>query len=354
MFFSGTAAQKARIRKGKDSSGLVVDVSRVIARIPGDFMSVANDFHSIRWHEKFDTIDCLLDPTITLYFVDLTRAFFVQHPPEVNIYDTRKFPFFFIAQRKNAIRTFEVPISELIKLGEKIGDPKCRVAWVNHTGRCGSTLVAQGLNAIPDCTVISESQEWLVHLAAIGAETDKDFTKYVNGSEFSQIMASTVRYQLKDFARDQLVCVKTTASLSYLTLPLIAKRFPEHRFISVHRDGVGTAKSFWRMIGDHKGLCYMLAVLKHRPNIMIRVMKKLFFIFTNSLLDEVRHHYTRDTDIFFILYVNWLTNIVTFQRTARTMKENQILPLVYDDILADKHSIMMEVRIHFLNIVLLI
>ena len=322
----------------------MVDVSRVIARIPGDFMSIASDFHSIRWHEKFDTIDCLLDPTITLYFVDLTRAFFVQHPPEVNIYDTKKFPFFFIAQRKNAIRTFEIPISELIKLGEKIGDPKCRVAWVNHTGRCGSTLVAQGLNAIPDCTVISESQEWLVHLAAIGAETDIDFTKYTNSVEFDWLVTAAVRFLLRDFAQGQLVCVKTSASFSYITLPLIAKRFTEHRFISVHRDGAGTAKSLWRIMGNSKALYYALAVLKYSPNIMIQMLKELFFMFTNGLLAEVRHHYTNRTDIFLLFYINWLTNIVTFQRSARTMKENQILPLVYDDILADKHSVMMEVR----------
>ncbi|XP_067942059.1 uncharacterized protein [Watersipora subatra] len=345
-YFNGVASHRTKIKRGEETNGLVAEVSRVVARIPGAGITVASDSHFCCWHQNFVSVDYILKSNVYLYFIDCDEAVFVECSETENIYNTRKHPFYFIAQRENAVRTIRVPIVEFLNLAKRIGEPKCKVAWVFHTARCGSTAVAQGMNAIPNCTVISESQDMLVHLSSVLAKPGVVFKDYIESKQFYELLSAAVICVLKNFEEGQLVCLKTTASLNYPLLPLIIKRFPNHKLLSIHRDGAGTVKSFWRMGADHVGLKIGMTLLKWFPSVMMGKLKTVVCIFTNGLTEEVKHFYMEHLNMFVFVYIHWVTNIVTFQRNTGCLAEGQLLPLCYDDIQEDKHSVMLKVLDH--------
>ena len=155
----------------------VVDVNTVITKLPFLSISIASDFHFLTWHSKFESVEYLLRYDATLYYIDSSKMVFLEHEPGVNIYNTKNYPFFFIAQRSTAIRVLIVPLNQLHILSQKIRDPECNVAWICHMSRCGSTTVVQGITAIPNCAAISENQDMLVHLATVSSSRRIDISE---------------------------------------------------------------------------------------------------------------------------------------------------------------------------------
>jgi len=51
--------------------------------------------------------------------------------------------FMFAAQQKFCTRLIVVPLTTFHRMAEVIGDPQGELIFVVHTGRCGSTLLAQ-------------------------------------------------------------------------------------------------------------------------------------------------------------------------------------------------------------------
>jgi len=52
-------------------------------------------------------------------------------------------PFMRLAQTYQAARLIVVPLTTFHRLSEVIGDPRGELIFLTHTGRCGSTLLAQ-------------------------------------------------------------------------------------------------------------------------------------------------------------------------------------------------------------------
>ncbi|KAF6036740.1 hypothetical protein EB796_004950 [Bugula neritina] len=220
--------------------------------------------------------------------MDSSQAVFVENPIDVNIYDTKKYPFFFIAQRLSCVKVITVPMSDLLKLSSRIGDPKCSVGWILHMTRCGSTAVVQGLNAVPNCTVVSESQDLLVLLSEIAMKQNVNFNDYLTSSTFREILTFSVRFILKDFSKAEFACIKTTGSFSYCIVSLIADIFPDHKLVSMHRDGLATAKSMWRMCNAHVGLKTGLFVFNRLPTKLTKPLQKFLFVISNGLMLKLR------------------------------------------------------------------
>ncbi len=62
----------------------------------------------------------------------------------------------FIAQTRLARNLLLVPLSSFHRLAEEAGDPRHQVAVFGMTARCGSTLMAQVMNRVPNTRSISE------------------------------------------------------------------------------------------------------------------------------------------------------------------------------------------------------
>lgn len=327
----------------QSESTRVVDVNHVITTLPFLGMSIADYFHFLTWHQKFETLDYLLKPNITLYFMDNQHAVFLEHKPGDNIYDTRKYPFFFMAQRFTTVKVLIVPLNQLPDLAQKLREPLCEVTWLCHMARCGSTTVVQGLNAIPNCVAISESQDIMRHITAVYKSRRIEISDYVKTEVFKEYLRFSVRYALRCFSAEQHVCLKTTASFAYQIFGATAELFPSHRFISMHRDGQGTAKSFWKMGNSHTLLRFGIWTMRKFPTLSQKAYKDAMVVFTNGLQSEVMDMYLcKEITLFLFFYMQWVTNMVTFQRYKSSVKE--LLMLCYDDFQGDKKGSVMKVR----------
>lgn len=98
-------------------------------------------------------VETVLGPDIELYCLDddRRRALFVQTPPGTDLAGA---PFFYLAQYRAAQRLLAVPYDELHRLAEPLPDPE--LVPLYSVGRCGSTLLSRGLNAVPGVRSLSE------------------------------------------------------------------------------------------------------------------------------------------------------------------------------------------------------
>ena len=95
----------------------------------------------------------MLAENVTLYTIYNDVAVFVETPN--HIYDTFCDPFFVESQFYKASYIIMMPVSVAYRLSEELGNPEKRVISLAHTGRAGSTLLAQILNTSGKVLTIS-------------------------------------------------------------------------------------------------------------------------------------------------------------------------------------------------------
>ena len=91
---------------------------------------------------------------ITLQGVDGNYAWFCVTDKNVNVYDLKKFPFVWVAQYLMAKELILVPIWAFLRLAEEeVPDPGTDgrdVIMIFNTARCGSTLLCQMFDTLPN------------------------------------------------------------------------------------------------------------------------------------------------------------------------------------------------------------
>jgi hypothetical protein len=102
----------------------------------------------------------VLRDTVSLYTLDLAGglAVFIEvdNANVDRVYTSTVTPFFFDSQYHYARRVITMPLSSLIRLGKSIGTPLAPVVVVNNTTRCGSMLLCQMLEAVPQALCLRE------------------------------------------------------------------------------------------------------------------------------------------------------------------------------------------------------
>ncbi|KAF6034023.1 hypothetical protein EB796_007671 [Bugula neritina] len=132
-----------------------------------------------------------------------------------------------------------MPIQSLIKLASFLGDPTAKVIWIHHTGRCGSTAMAQVCNALPNVLTISEP------LNVFSLDQYFKYKHLRNGSldwepteEYLKIYQSTVRVMLsKSYLKSaEIIVVKAAPANSMVDLNLIVELFPKFINVFMYRE----------------------------------------------------------------------------------------------------------------------
>ncbi len=108
-------------------------------------------------HERY------IDPRYTLQHVHVTLftaekdcVVFCVSDPQVNIYDTVTHPWVFFSHYHVARKLIIIPLDMFNRLADELGDPKVDVSLVHMTTRCGSTLISQMMNRVPNTRSMSE------------------------------------------------------------------------------------------------------------------------------------------------------------------------------------------------------
>lgn len=319
------------------------EVFSVVDKLP--FTTMIPDLNSyILKHESFERPSYLLKPNICLVFIIKDIVYFIEHDLSENPYDTKRYPFYFLAHKEVAVKVITLHIDEFVKLGMELDDPKCDMTWMFHTGRCGSTTLVQALNAVEDITAISEPQHLaLNYLADVCLPSWSSMKSLASSEAFEDLNIACTNYLLKDFQVGQKVCLKTGLIGQYqFILPLIIKRYPHHKVISVHRDGKSSANSMYRGLppslhrwfGSIRQLSKLTGILSRRIN-------TLLFMVSGGMICDEKDLLSEENDLFILSYAMWVTNMHHFRVYAD--KVNKLMTISHDDFQANKKETVTKV-----------
>lgn len=318
-----------------------------MARLPCNGISVRleDDGHFILCHEKFTTVDYLLRQEVSLYFLDDTQAFFVEIDEHLDIHNTERFPFFYMAQQDYCRRVIVVPLFTLLKISDRIGSPKCDLTFLLHSARCGSTAVTQAINSVPGWKVMSESCFIHKHLYQMEHRQGVKMNEYVVSKRFFDVGEAALRFMFKDCTADNKVLYKAFGLLDYCLIPLLSERFSGHKIITMHRDGPGTCMSHYQAFRDTAAYEFMAFALKHPPvNVVFsRIVSRVMFVVTSGMEDEFSDllEKTKCGDIFFYHYVRWVANTLQYLNYSPSAKNLQ--SIMFEDLISDSTATITKV-----------
>jgi hypothetical protein len=191
------------------------------------------------------------NPAITLYCLDERRgrAVFVETPPRV---DVTAHPFYYQAQYTHATRLITVSYDTLHALAGAVEAPPADVIVVFSIGRSGSTLVSRVFAAVPDIASLGEPDVYTHICSARDADGSRD-------AELRTLIHSATR--LIGRANGRTLVLKPR-SVVVDVADLFAQVYPSAKFIFLHRDLEGWARSMIRAFdtaGCPKFVARMLA-----------------------------------------------------------------------------------------------
>ncbi len=156
--FSHGSQQERQLAKSNFAhSAQVVSVVAKTSNQPGYYISNVNCHYLLRHVKYMDPRVILEDDSICLSHMTLDSAIFAVPRKGEDFFDTKKSPFLNSAIYNLADTYIKVPISTLHQLADEAGDPTALMCMTASTLRCGSTLIMQILNRVPNTRTLSES-----------------------------------------------------------------------------------------------------------------------------------------------------------------------------------------------------
>lgn len=173
-----------------------------------------------------------------------TRAYFCISDPNVDVTNSKVYPFIFLAHKLVAKKMIIMPLKHFHRVAAELGDPCTKVACIHMTTRCGSTLMCQAFNEVPGVQVLSEPY---VTLDIQRHYINNKWTKV----ETEACIRSTVRLILKPVhkKRVDLICWKM-APFANNHNNTVMKYFPNFKWIFNTRTLKDTINSRVKMINS--------------------------------------------------------------------------------------------------------
>ncbi len=143
--FSGGTREERRNAENYENSAQVVTVVHKAKETLYKWTVLDNFLYR---HDKYVHPNYVLkNKNSYLLAVERDYALFgMTSDPDIDIYNTKDYPFLFLFQYTMADKLVIMPIESFHRLAGELGDPKVPVAITAMTARCGSTLLAQVFN----------------------------------------------------------------------------------------------------------------------------------------------------------------------------------------------------------------
>ena len=158
-------------------------------------------------HVRYTHPEAVLAPNVTLLNLDSHFAVFaVVQGPNKDVLKHTTGPFMYINQFKLCSELIRMPIESFLRLAEEIGDPKGKLVILSNTGRCGSTLLTQLFEELPNTVAISEPEVLMAFTH--GKEFDDEEPK-----RKQEILQACIRLLCKNHRGEDIrcICVKPKA-----------------------------------------------------------------------------------------------------------------------------------------------
>ena len=229
-------------------------------------------------HERFEDPKILLAKrNIFLLYIDEVWANLVETIESINMLDAKKFPLLLLALPRQAQRMIRIPVKRFYQMVEELDISDRQVVWMFHTWRCGSTVYSQMFNSLPGWTTISEHPGFFTSIY-YNCPNKSQLSKFANTTTYKNFVIAMVKFTIYKTSNGCNVFWKGGAH-DIVTLPVIAKLFPQHKLLFCYRDVLPSAKSLYRMLSSRPLINplpnreffdprYMLSSYSHVENIM--------------------------------------------------------------------------------------
>ncbi len=283
---SGSSREREKAADYENSAQIVSIIWR--AKIASVRVTRITDF--LYKHKEYVNPEYVLKhKNATLMAVEKDYALFAVSDPSVDVYDSQKFSFLFMADYEQAKELVIIPIKSFHRLADELGDPKVPVAMTAMTTRCGSTLLTQMLNRVPGVRCMSEPWATVnVHeLRSMGLVTPE---------ESRQLLKSAIRLhcKLEPKSEVKLVFLKMTAFNGPQFVDF-GQLFPQFKFFFNTRHPVPSMKSLKTVVSTVTADLYMVLGIRWRE-----LVKMNFCISYDSKYNHVAERYSR-----------WMPNLPT-------------------------------------------
>lgn len=188
------------------------------------------------------------EPTWSLYTLDkdTESAWFVELPPGL---DLSQAPFAYADQHKHARRALHVPLEALEGLSQAV-PPPAQVIFIFSIGRCGSTLVSDILNTVPDVWSVSEPDVY--SRLVMENYTSSERVGFRPEQVVTLIRACTrLLFRPPPGVEASVFAVKFRSQAN-VQADLYHRAMPEASFVFLYREALSWANSFYRMLRKYQ------------------------------------------------------------------------------------------------------
>ena len=215
-----------------------------------------------------------MNSNASLMGINKRYAIFAICNKEANVFNHKVGPFLYINQFNHCTHLIRIPLRFFVRLGKEVGDLPLNVTFVllSNTGRCGSTLLTQLFEEMPNAVSISEPE------VLMEFSHEKTFDKFPNENRYA-LLQSCIR--LLFHSARQSVKVNTFEEV---------KNF----LIKPKAHGISIANDLFHLYPNIRHL-YMY----RHPAEYVRSIRSLY----KSLFPKVVYHL-----LSFTSFYKWLTN----------------------------------------------
>lgn len=270
-------------------------------------------FYSGRAHPNI-----ILEDKISLYTITTKEAIFV-NCGKVNVFDSTNGPFVYNVQFAAAVELIILPISSFNQISKSIPIPKIPIIHLANHGRCGSTILSQAVEAIPDSLSISELNPF-TDIAELSRSGQHDIA-YLKELCFSVL---TCMLKHANSRKSSFVFFKCQNIAVYIT-DLLLESLPIVSHVYMYRQPISFVRSYEKLI----------AIDKSSP-LSVKECKLWSGIGHNGILSEYPFypfHYIEKLSSFAKFALVWITGAAAYNKLLA--KKYKICSLKYEDFLAN-------------------
>ena len=213
---------------------------RILFRHKANLAYPTSRWDFISWPSRSCDESAVLRDDVSLYCVTESHAWFVETPSDVDIYTSDTDPFLYAGQFRLAKRLYVVPMDVLIALGDLVGEPKTPVVVIWNHGRCGSTLLAQVFETVPNVVTLAEP-DVLTNVLWL------KWQNKISTKQLEEIVPALMKLLCRTMTDREvsLYCIKTRGSCVAI-VDIVAQRLPSVKHLYLYRNCVSGVASMER------------------------------------------------------------------------------------------------------------
>ena len=296
----------------------------------------------------YQPVNDLFKKRVSLYCMSHRTqcAYLVDFDDGLDQFDTTQHPLLHYSQRTLAKQLYVVPLEVFYRLSDGVDISSRRIVWMNHHGRCGSTVWSQIFNDLPEWGVVSETH-YLINTMIFDFR-ERDIHVLVSSPDFIRMAVAGFKYYVGTFPSNYSVFIKTNLHESWL-LQSIPQEFPNIELLYMYRNVAAAAQSWYSASFDMYHSTEMEEIFVRTRNIsvygdeyMVRFWVQLFTNSDPKALKLVEEIDIQDQYEWYVMA--WSSMNRTVQRLLESRMNMKCIK--YEDMKADIRRVIQAVFNH--------